>query len=82
MEEDYEWVTANLVNIANSVCNGRIVSALEGGYQIKGEHCSAFARSVKQHVTALIRGTTSRAVYDAASMDREKEVERGVSKNV
>ena len=36
VEEDYEWVTSHLVKIANSCCDGRIVSALEGGYQIKG----------------------------------------------
>jgi acetoin utilization deacetylase AcuC-like enzyme len=40
-------VTSSLVRIANSCCDGRIVSALEGGYQIGGDHCSSFAKSVK-----------------------------------
>jgi hypothetical protein len=30
-----------------------VVSALEGGYQLGGRCCSAFARSVKAHVQAL-----------------------------
>ena len=33
--------------IANTCCEGKIVSALEGGYQIGGEFYSSFARSVK-----------------------------------
>ena len=47
VEEDYEWVTQRLVAIANSCCEGRIVSVLEGGYQLGGEYCSAFAQSAK-----------------------------------
>ena len=47
VEEDYDWLTRNLMRIANSCCEGRIVSALEGGYQISGEFSSAFAKSVK-----------------------------------
>jgi len=35
------------MQIANSTCEGRVVSALEGGYQIGGEFYSSFARSVK-----------------------------------
>lgn len=35
-------------------CNGRIVSALEGGYRTHGENTSVFARSVAAHVTALM----------------------------
>jgi acetoin utilization deacetylase AcuC-like enzyme len=50
VEEDYEWVTRHLVRIANSTCNGRVVSVLEGGYKIQGGLVSAFARSVAAHV--------------------------------
>lgn len=31
VEEDFDWVTANLVRVANSCCEGRVVSALEEG---------------------------------------------------
>lgn len=47
VEEDFAWVTEKLVQIANSCCGGRVVSVLEGGYQLGGEHCSAFAQSAK-----------------------------------
>ncbi len=57
IEEDYEWITAQLVAVANSCCSGRIVSALEGGYQIQGGPVSAFGRSVAAHVRALLDGS-------------------------
>ena len=52
-ERDYYWLTQQLVSLANAVCDGRIVSALEGGYRIQGGVVSAFARSVAAHVRAL-----------------------------
>ncbi len=47
-EEDFEWITGNLVNIAGEYCNGRIVSSLEGGYDLE-----ALSSSVTAHLTAL-----------------------------
>ena len=49
--EDFEWVTRKLVELADRVCGGRVVSALEGGYDATGlaEGCAA-------HLTALMRG--------------------------
>lgn len=52
-ERDYYWLTQQLVTLANTVCQGRIVSALEGGYRIQGRIVSAFSRSVAAHVRAL-----------------------------
>lgn len=47
-ENDYEWVTRQLVDFAERRCHGRIVSCLEGGYNL-----SALGRSVVAHVKAL-----------------------------
>nr|WP_211113532.1 histone deacetylase family protein [Azospirillum endophyticum] len=49
-DEDFEWVTRKLVELADRVCGGRVVSALEGGYDAAGlaEGCAA-------HLTALMR---------------------------
>ncbi len=47
-EEDFEWITANLVNIAGEYCNGRIVSSLEGGYDLQ-----SLSSSVTAHLNAL-----------------------------
>ena len=78
VEEDFDWVTTGLIRVANSCCNGRIVSALEGGYQIGGEFCSAFAKSVKTHVASLIRGNKTTAPYDQAEMECEKLYENEI----
>ncbi|MFP8967696.1 histone deacetylase family protein [Pokkaliibacter sp. CJK22405] len=48
-DEDYYWVTRELVQLANKLCNGRIVSMLEGGY-----NPDALARSVHSHLEALL----------------------------
>jgi len=52
-EEDYYWVTEQLVAIANMHCKGRIVSVLEGGYNTKGGWLSPLAQCVASHVRAL-----------------------------
>jgi acetoin utilization deacetylase AcuC-like enzyme len=77
VEEDYDWVTANLIRIANTVCDGRVVSALEGGYMTKGEHCSSFAKSVKAHVAAMCtkEGINSSAKYSAEEAALEQGAE-------
>ncbi|CAN0047760.1 unnamed protein product, partial [Heterosigma akashiwo] len=74
-EEDYYWLTEELVKLANTHCAGRLVSVLEGGYRIHGGPCSAFARSVQEHVRALADGAGSRAGWDPAVSRREGEVE-------
>ena len=51
VEADYAWVTQKLMDMADKSCDGRIVSMLEGGYDLQG-----LARSVDAHVTALMRG--------------------------
>jgi acetoin utilization deacetylase AcuC-like enzyme len=47
--EDFGWVTRKLMDIADSSAGGRIVSVLEGGYDLQGLKESAAA-----HVTALM----------------------------
>ena len=47
-DEDYAWVTRELVGFADDCCGGRIVSTLEGGY-----HLGALARSAELHVRVL-----------------------------
>lgn len=47
-EDDFAWATTALMDVADSVCAGRIVSALEGGYDLP-----ALGRSVAAHVRAL-----------------------------
>lgn len=48
-EDDFAWATEALCAIADRVCGGRVVSALEGGYDLE-----ATARSARAHVRALM----------------------------
>lgn len=48
VESDYAWITQRLRDVAKRHCQGRIVSCLEGGYNL-----SALARSVEAHVRVL-----------------------------
>jgi len=76
VEDDYEWVTEQLIRLANTCCNGRIVSVLEGGYKIHGGIVSPFARSVAAHVRALVDGGSSRELYDRQDCEWESQFER------
>jgi acetoin utilization deacetylase AcuC-like enzyme len=48
-EEDYSWITEQLVAIAKRHARGRIVSTLEGGYDLP-----ALERSAAAHIAALM----------------------------
>jgi len=51
VEADFAWATSELCAIARRRCGGRVVSALEGGYDL-----DALARSAQAHVGALMAG--------------------------
>jgi acetoin utilization deacetylase AcuC-like enzyme len=48
-ESDFAWATAQICRVANGCCEGRVVSALEGGYDLV-----ALAASASAHVRALM----------------------------
>ncbi|CUH42661.1 histone deacetylase family protein [Ruegeria atlantica] len=47
---DFAWVTAELCKIADELCEGRIVSTLEGGYDL-----NALAEATRAHVEELMK---------------------------
>jgi acetoin utilization deacetylase AcuC-like enzyme len=51
LEPDFAWVTGKIMEVADASASGRIVSVLEGGYDLQG-----LAQSAAAHVTALMRG--------------------------
>ena len=51
-EPDFAWATLKLLEQADSTCDGRVVSVLEGGYDL-----AALASSTAVHVQALMRGS-------------------------
>jgi acetoin utilization deacetylase AcuC-like enzyme len=48
VEADYAWITRQVLAVANEHAGGRIVSCLEGGYEL-----SSLARSVVAHLKVL-----------------------------
>ncbi len=50
VENDYAWITDQLVSLAGRYSQGRIVSMLEGGYNL-----SALGRSVAAHIRSLLK---------------------------
>lgn len=49
VEEDFAWATQQLAEVADTCCEGRLVSMLEGGYDLDG-----LAKSVGVHVKVLM----------------------------
>jgi acetoin utilization deacetylase AcuC-like enzyme len=49
-EDDFRWITRELLQIANRHCSGRLVSTLEGGYDLQ-----ALKNSTATHVRELLR---------------------------
>ncbi|WP_036257514.1 histone deacetylase family protein [Methylocapsa aurea] len=54
VEADFAWVTTRLMEIAERCAKGRIVSILEGGYDLEG-----LARSAAAHVLTLMGASKS-----------------------
>jgi acetoin utilization deacetylase AcuC-like enzyme len=48
-DDDFEWVTRELLEIAEDACEGRVISSLEGGYDL-----DALSTSVAAHVRVLM----------------------------
>lgn len=48
--EDFAWLTAELCKLADELCGGRVVSTLEGGYDL-----NALSDSVLAHVQELMK---------------------------
>jgi acetoin utilization deacetylase AcuC-like enzyme len=48
-EDDYAWATSQLIHVARGSCGGRVVSTLEGGYDLE-----ALGKSAAAHVRALM----------------------------
>lgn len=52
-EFEYQWVTEQIVKVANQFCKGRLISVLEGGYSSRLGPISPLGQSVAHHVRAL-----------------------------
>ena len=59
-EDDFFWITAEIKQIAEKQCKGRLVSCLEGGYNL-----DVLGESVASHVLALMPPAVSRYTNDS-----------------
>jgi acetoin utilization deacetylase AcuC-like enzyme len=51
LEADFDWATRKIMEVADASARGRVVSVLEGGYDLEG-----LANSAAAHVAALMQG--------------------------
>jgi acetoin utilization deacetylase AcuC-like enzyme len=51
VEDDFTWATRKIMEVADKTAQGRVVSVLEGGYDLEG-----LSKSAAAHVIALMRG--------------------------
>ena len=51
---DFYWVTEKMVQIADECCGGRLVSVMEGGYDIAHAPSGGLVQAVEHHVQALM----------------------------
>ena len=65
VEEDFAWITLRLMEIAETHCAGKIVSVLEGGYDLQG-----LAGGVGAHLQTLMHGS---AAWDESEDEDENE---------
>lgn len=49
--DDFDWATGKVLDIAAKCCNGRVVSLLEGGYDLEG-----LAESAGLHILRMMKG--------------------------
>ncbi|CEG45202.1 histone deacetylase [Plasmopara halstedii] len=73
LEQDYEWLVDHVKQVANTCCEGRLISVLEGGYNFHGRMVSPFARSVAAHTRALINPSRERWNEDKISKESAYE---------
>ncbi|CAH0515551.1 unnamed protein product [Peronospora belbahrii] len=79
LEQDYEWLVRHIKQVANTCCNGRLISVLEGGYNFHGRMVSPFARSVAAHTRALINPAQER--WDEEEIAKEATHEQTLLAN-
>jgi acetoin utilization deacetylase AcuC-like enzyme len=65
-EFDYSLITEDILRIAHVLCSDRLVSVLEGGYNL-----SSLARSAISHITTLARGLTASVASPAPEQPQQ-----------
>jgi len=72
-DEDYVWMTQELMKVANRCCKGRIVSVLEGGYNTRAGVLSPFASCVRSHIRTLMHSSDKLTFEEGIQDESENE---------
>lgn len=77
-EYDFAFVTEQLQQVANKFCQGRVVSVLEGGYNVKTGIISSFAQSAMMHALYLNLAVNMESFGDIllTKMKRKREYDK------
>ncbi|CAK5100364.1 unnamed protein product [Aphanomyces euteiches] len=71
VEADYAWATKEVLKLADKYCDGRVVSVLEGGYDVRDE-TNSLAKSIAAHIDAIVDGSVE---INAANEETQVKVE-------
>ena len=77
-EYDFAFITNEIQKVANRYSEGRVISVLEGGYNVKTGIVSSFAQSVMIHARYLNIGVNKEVFGDVAltKVKRKREYDR------
>ena len=80
-EFDYAFITQQIQFVANIFCNGRVISVLEGGYNISTGIISSFSQSVFTHARFLNLSLNMFNCYDVklTGLKRKYEMDDDVA---
>ena len=79
-EYDYAWITEQLQRVANKFCEGRLISVLEGGYNVNKGIISSFAQSVFTHARFLNLSINTEYYFDVklTKIKRKRALENDI----
>ncbi|RHY42776.1 hypothetical protein DYB38_007021 [Aphanomyces astaci] len=77
VEADYAWATKEVLKIAERHCQGRVVSVLEGGYDVRDE-TNSLAKSIESHIDAIVEGVLESAAAKAPTTTADQQVKTEV----
>jgi hypothetical protein len=79
-EYDYAWITEQLQRVANKFSEGRLISVLEGGYNVNKGLISSFAQSVFTHARFLNLSINTEYYYDVkfTKVKRKRALENDI----
>ena len=74
-EDDYGYIAQQLQFVANKFCKGRMISVLEGGYNVNTGIISSFAQSIFNFTRYMNIGTNMLQCYDIKLTGHKREMQ-------